>query len=132
MFRVDNPFRQHRFKLLVAALALLSLTNLLIGAWLMADILREQGIVAAISDHLPSGDRDEAQRLARELQLNYRLVILVVLNVLSGTLATSALVRDYVTSQRSLREARVAANDILFSLRHGVITTDTVPVKWPV
>ena len=77
-----------------------------------------------ITRHLPPSDLPEARELAGELRLQSRLSVLLILNIVASAVAITMLVRAYVSSERSLREARVLATDILASLDQGVITTD--------
>ncbi|MCA9259347.1 MAG: PAS domain-containing protein [Planctomycetales bacterium] len=124
MFNLENQLPNRRFKVLIGCLLLISVANLSIGVWLLRDVQYEQGMVDRMVGHLPAADRQNAEVLARELRIYYQLVFLVVVNVIAGFLATAALGLAYAASQRRLREARVAANDILFSLRHAVVTLD--------
>jgi len=108
----------------IAGLALLSLMALIVTAWILADFGREQEIVRAITRHLPASDLADANELAGELQLQSRLSVLLILNIVASGVALTLLVRAYISSERSLREVRVLATDILASLDQGIITTD--------
>lgn len=108
----------------IAWLALLSLLSLVVIFWVLAELPREQQIVQQLTQHLPAGDRAEANELAGGLQLQSRLSVLLIVNLVASGFALTLLVRAYFTSQRSLRNVHVLASDVLASLDQGVITTD--------
>jgi signal transduction histidine kinase len=58
------------------------------------------------------------------LRLQSRLAILLILNIVATGVALAVLARAYVASERSLREVKVLATDILASMDQGVISTD--------
>lgn len=92
--------------------------------WVMVDFLREQTIVAQLLNELPSEFRPEAVLLAGELRWQFRLSILVVLNLLTTGFALVILWRAYKLSQEDLRDLRALASDILNSVDQAVITAD--------
>lgn len=124
MFEEDRPPTGISSQWAIAGLALLSLSALIVTAWILTDFGHEQRIVEELTRHLPDSDLDEARQLAGELRLQSRLSVLLILNILASGVALVMLVRAYISSERSLRTARVLATDILASLDQGVITTD--------
>ncbi len=90
----------------------------------MTDFSHEQAIIKKISGHLPSTDLPEIKELANELQLQSRLLLLLVVNLFGSALALALVMRGYLTSERDFRRVRVQAEDILASLDQGVVTTD--------
>jgi len=121
---LDNQRRVNRgSKLAIAGLALLSLMALVVTAWILADFSREQQIVEELTRHLPASDLDDANELAGELRVQSRLSILLILNIVASAVALTMLVRAYNSSERSLRDVRVLATDILASIDQGIITT---------
>jgi two-component system nitrogen regulation sensor histidine kinase GlnL len=121
MFDVHDGRGVRRF---AAGLALLSLIALTVTAWIFYDVAREQQIVSRIIGHLPESDMAVANELSGDLQLRSRLSFLLVLNIAGTGIAFAIVVRGYLTSERSLRDAKVLATDILASMDSGVITTD--------
>jgi PAS domain S-box-containing protein len=124
MFNVDDSRASRGFQLAIGGLAVLSITSLVVTAWILTDFGREQEIVQAITRHLPASDLADARELAGELQLQARLSVLLILNIIATGVALTILVRAYISSERSLREVKVLATDILASMDQGVITTD--------
>ena len=92
--------------------------------WILADFQREQEIVARIIRDLPDSDLAVARELAGELRFQSQLSILLVLNLCVTAVALALLVRAYLNSERSLREVKVLASDVLASMDQGVLTTD--------
>jgi PAS domain S-box-containing protein len=125
MFEEDRPQSGLGSKWAIGCRALLSLMALVVTVWILADVRHEQEIFEELIRHLPDGDLAEANQLAGELRLQSRLAILLILNTLASGVALVMLVRAYISSERSLRKVRVLATDILASLDHGVITTDS-------
>ncbi len=124
MFHSKSPSSTRTPRWAIAGLAVLSLTALVVTAWILADFSHEQEIVEELTRHLPASDLPEAYELAGELRLQSRLSVLLILNIVVSGVALSLLVRAYVSSERSLRDIRVLATDILASLDQGIITTD--------
>ena len=108
----------------IAGLALLSLMALVVTVWILADFGHEQELVAELKRHLPASDRSGVNELAGELRFQWRLSILLILNIVASGVALTLLVRAYISSERSLRDVRVLATDILASIDQGIITTD--------
>ena len=124
MFHQKEPQTSRSLRWAIAALALLSLMALIVTVWILADFSHEQEIVAELTRHLPASDLPEANELAGELRFQWRLSVLLILNIVASGVAVTLLVRAYITSERSLRDARVLATDILASIDQGIITTD--------
>lgn len=108
----------------IGGLAALSVLSLVVTAWILVELPRELQIVEQLTPHLPATDRPEAIELAGELQLQSRLTVLLIVNLIASAVALALLVRAYLTSQRSLRNVHVLASDVLASLDQGVVTTD--------
>ncbi len=108
----------------IAGLALLSLVALILTAWILIDFSREQEILKELMQHLPPGNLLKANELEGELRLQWRLSVLLILNIAATVVAITLLVRAYISSERRLREVQVLATDILGSLDQGIITTD--------
>lgn len=124
MFHVYETRVSRGFQLAIGGLALLSLTALVVTFWILADFQREQEIVAKIIRDLPDSDLAVARELAGELRFQSQLSILLVLNIIATGIAVVLLVRAYLNSERSLREVKVLASDVLASMDQGVLTTD--------
>lgn len=124
MFQPKPDQNDRIFRVAIAGLLLLSLAALAITIWTMVDFLREQAIVADLMSDLPPEARESARFLAGELQWQFRLTTLVVLNVVVTGIALALLFRAYRHSQTSLRDVRALASDILGSMEQGVLTTD--------
>jgi two-component system nitrogen regulation sensor histidine kinase GlnL len=124
MFR--EPYRQsiRPPRAIIIGLVALSLAALAVTAWTMVDFLREQVIVQELITKLPTEARPPAVKLAGELRLQFRLTILVVLNLIVTGFAVVLLWRAYGSSQESLRDIKALADDILGSIDQAVITTD--------
>ncbi|WP_339733826.1 ATP-binding protein [uncultured Gimesia sp.] len=124
MFHVYETRVSRGFQLAIGGLALLSLTALVVTFWILSDFQREQEIVAKIIRDLPDSDLAVARELAGELRFQSQLSILLVLNIIATGIAVVLLVRAYLNSERSLREVKVLASDVLASMDQGVVTTD--------
>ena len=124
MFRVQSKETGKTYRLAVVGLLLLSAAALAVTVWVMNDLLREQEIVHGLINQLPPVAAADAQDLEGELRWQFRLTILVVLNVIVTGIAITLLWRAYRTSQESLRDIKVLAGDILSSMDQAVITTD--------
>ncbi|MFH1300873.1 MAG: ATP-binding protein [Planctomycetota bacterium] len=125
MFHVYETRVSRGFQLAIGGLALLSLTALVVTAWILADFQHEQEIVAKIIRNLPDSDLAVARELAGELRFQSQLSILLILNIIATGIAVVLLVRAYLNSERSLREVKVMASDVLASMdQQGVLTTD--------
>ncbi|MFG0263128.1 MAG: nitrogen regulation protein NR(II) [Novipirellula sp. JB048] len=107
-----------------AGFALLSLVALSVTAWIFHDVAREQEIVARIITHLPQSDMAVVEELSSDIRLRSKLSLLLVLNIVGTAIAFAVVVRGYVSSEQSLREAQILATDIRASLDGGIITTD--------
>ena len=108
----------------IGGLAWLSLMALVLTAWILVDFSREQEILRKIMQHLPATDLSEASELEGELRLQWRLSVLLILNITASVMAITLLARAYLSSERKLREVKVLATDILASIDQGIITTD--------
>ena len=121
MFDVPDGRGVRRF---AAGLAILSLIALSVTTWILFDVAREQEIVARIIQHLPDSDMAVAEELSGDLRLRSKLSFLLVLNIIGTAIAFALLVRGYLSSEQSLRDAQVLATDIRASMDGGIITTD--------
>lgn len=126
MFRTHSNETGKSYRLAVVGLLLLSAAALAVTIWVMVDFLREQEIVEGLIRKLPSDAIESAEVLQGELRWQFRLTILVVLNVVVTGIAVVLLWRAYRSSQASLRDIKALAGDILRSMDQGVITTDLV------
>lgn len=124
MFHVYETRVSRGFQLAIAGLALLSLTGLVVTLWILVDFQHEQEIVAKILRDLPDSDQPVARELAGELRFQSQLSLLLFLNIIVTAIALVLLVRAYLNSERSLREVKVMASDVLASMDQGVLTTD--------
>lgn len=112
------------YRIAMIGLALLSAMALAITIWIMADFLTEQSIVEDLSDQLPPSAQGSAEYLAGELQWQFRLIILVVINLVVTAIALVLLWRAYRASQASLIDMQTLANNIIGSMEQAVMTTD--------
>jgi PAS domain S-box-containing protein len=124
MFRVHQAETSRTFRLAIAGLLAMSLAALAVIAWVMADLLREQIAVQELVRQLPRDAAVSAQTLVGELRWQFRLSILVVLNLIVTGFGVLLLWRAYRSSQQSLRDIQALTGDILGSMDQGVITTD--------
>lgn len=108
-----------------AGLAILSLIALFVTAVILRDVSREQEIVSRIIQHLPESDLAAARELSGDLNLQSGLSLLLVVNICLTAIASGFVIRGYLSSEKSLRDVKVLATDILASMDAGVITTDT-------
>lgn len=125
MFRIHSTETGKSYRVAVIGLSLLSATALAITIWVMIDFLKEQSIVEGLIKELPRDAKAPAEVLAGELRWQFRLTILVVLNVIVTGIAVILLWRAYRSSQASLRDLRALASDVLGCMDQGVITTDS-------
>lgn len=124
MFQSPSEEINGRYRTAMIGLAILSTAALGTTIWMMIDFLREQSIVDELTKSLPREVRGNAELLAGELRWQFRLAILVVLNVIVTGIAVILLWRAYRASQASLRDVKALATDILGSMETAVITTD--------
>jgi len=124
MFRVHTEETGKFYRLAVIGLLLMSAAALGVTIWVMIDFLREQEIVDELIRKLPADAAESAKVLAGELRWQFRLSMLVVLNLVVTGFAVVLLWRAYKSSQDSLRDIKVLAGDILSSMDQAVITTD--------
>ena len=108
----DSP----RFKSFAFSLGILSLFALIVTAWVLLNVRREQAIVTRLINHLQGNDLEVANELFSELGLQKSLSLLLVLNVVAAAIAFSFVVRGYFSSERNLRDAKVLSADILASM----------------
>ncbi|MFM7932252.1 MAG: hypothetical protein ACKO9Q_31440, partial [Pirellula sp.] len=92
-------------------LALLSAAALVTTIWMMVDFLREESMVDRLTKSLPREALGEAESLAVELRWQFRLAILIFLNVIVTGIAVLLLWRAYHASQASLRDVKALATD---------------------
>ncbi|WP_339908367.1 two-component system sensor histidine kinase NtrB [Symmachiella dynata] len=125
MFQVQSTENDSTYRLAIAGLLTLSVVSLAVTVWIMVDFLREQEIVQNLIQLLPAGAAEtSAEELAGELRWQFRLTILVVLNLIVTGIAVVLLWRAYRSSQESLRNIMVLADDVLGSIDQAIITTD--------
>ena len=122
---LQEPRRQDPiYKRVIIGLLLLSCATLGVTVWIMVDFLREQTVVDGLLKTLPQDAKDSAEFLAGKLLWQFRLITLVVLNLIVTAIAVILLWRAYHASQASLRNVRALASDVLSSMQQAVITTD--------
>lgn len=124
MFRVQSTETGRTYRLAVVGLLLMSAAALGVTIWVMVDFLREQEIVDELIRKLPDDATESAEVLAGELRWQFRLTMLVVLNLVVTGFAVVLLSRAYRSSQESLRDIKALASDILSSMDQAVITID--------
>jgi len=125
MFQIRPTENDSTYRLAIAGLLTLSVVSLAVTVWIMVDFLREQEIVQNLIQLLPAGAAEtSAEELAGELRWQFRLTILVVLNLIVTGIAVILLWRAYRSSQESLRNIMVLAGDVLGSIDQAIITTD--------
>ncbi|MBU6239484.1 MAG: PAS domain S-box protein [Planctomycetes bacterium] len=124
MFQSPVEENNRRYRAAMVGLAILSTVALATTIWMMIDFVREQSIVDELTKSLPREVRGNAELLSGELRWQFRLAILVVLNVIVTGIAVILLWRAYHASQASLRDVKALATDILGSMETAVITTD--------
>ena len=90
----------------------------------MVDFLREQSAIEKMLSGSPEDARESAKFLTGELRWQFRLAMLVFLNVIVTAFAIILLYRAYSASQSSLRNVQALSSDILGSMEQAVITTD--------
>ncbi|TWT47887.1 Sensor protein ZraS [Thalassoglobus neptunius] len=115
---------RNSYRLVIIGLMVLSAASLAVTIWIMVDFLREQKIVDELIRRLPSDATASAVELAGELKWQFRLAILVLLNLIVTGIAVVLLWRAYRSSLDSLRDFKALAGDILNSMDQAVITTD--------
>ena len=124
MFRRRSQEPVQHFGIAIAFLLLFSLASLGVTIWVMVDLVREQELVAQMLRKLPADTKPYAIEMAGELRWQFRLSIVVGLNLLATAMALILLWRAYRVSQASLRDIRALAGDILRSVDQAVITTN--------
>jgi two-component system, NtrC family, sensor histidine kinase HydH len=124
MFHVSSPHLSKGLKFAIALLALLELTSLAVTVWIFKDFGHEQELITRVMSNLPAADLVQAKELASELRIQSRMTLLLFVNVLATGAALALLLRALVSSEKSLRDVKVLATDILASMDLGVITTD--------
>lgn len=120
-FDIDNG---RVVRIFAAGWTLLSVLALAISAWILFDLQREQEIMARIIRHLPQSDMSVASELSSDLRLQHLLSVLLALNIVGTAIAFAFVIRAYLTSEQSLRDAKVLATDIRASIDAAIITTD--------
>lgn len=121
----DQPIVNSRgYQLAIVGLLVFSAAAFLGSIWVMVDFLKEQAIVEQMREMLPLDAKPSATALAGELRWQFRLSLLVLLNLIATMIGVVLLWRAYSASQESLRDVKVMAGDILGSVEQAVITTD--------
>lgn len=124
MFRVQSEETGEFYRLAIVGLLMMSTAALGVTIWVMIDFLHEQEIVDDLIRRLPDDATQSAKVLAGELRWQFRLTMLVLLNLIVTGFAVVLLWRAYRSSQESLRDIKALAGDILSSMDQAVITTD--------
>lgn len=124
MFRVRRAESDSTLRIAVVAVMALSASALAVTVWVMVDFLAEQQIVHELIEELPASARSKAEALEGELKWQFRLSMLIVLNLIVTGFAVVLLSRAYRSSRASLRDVKALAGDILSSMDQAVITTD--------
>lgn len=124
MFRVQSNETKKSYRLAIVCLLALSAAAFAVTVWVMVDFLHEQEIVHQLISQLPPEARSAAEELEGELKWQFRLSILVVLNLIATAFAVVLLARANRSTQESLRDIKAQAGDILGSMDLAVITTD--------
>lgn len=124
MFRVHSQDSRRNYQLAIVGLLLMSAAALAVTVWVMVEFLREQEIVDELIRKLPADVTGSARLLAGDLRWQFRLTILVVLNLVVTGIAVVLLWRAYSASLISLRDIKASAGHILNSMDQAVITTD--------
>lgn len=124
MFRVRSTEFDRSVRVAVVAVLALSVAALLVTIWVMVDLTAEQKVVHSLIAELPADERGKAVSLEGELRWQFRLSMLIILNLVVTGIAVVLLSRAYRSSQESLRDIKALAGDILSSIDQGVVTTD--------
>ena len=124
MFRTKRLDVSRGILMALLGLLVLSGTAMMVTIWLMVELEKEQEIIAELVTRLPSAQISSVEELPGELRWQFWLSTVVLLNGVASAIAVIVLLRAYMTSERSLRDVRVLARDILASMDQGVITTD--------
>lgn len=124
MFHVSESPRGRGFQLLLVGLGLLSVATFAVTVWIFLDVRREQSIVMNLIDHASTDELAGIRELAGDLRWQFWLSLLLLAEAIAATVARVVLVRAYIGIERSLREVKVLATDILASMDQGVVTTD--------
>lgn len=124
MFQAQSPNTERLYRLAVIGLLLLSAAALPVTIFVMVALFQEQAIVEGLIRDLPLDAKGAAEGLAGKLRWQFRLTILIVLNVAVTAIAVALLWRAYHLSQESLRDVKALAGDILSSMDQAVITMD--------
>ena len=124
MFRVDPNEAGKAYRPAIVSLLALSVAAFAVTVWVMVDFLREQEIVHQLIGQLPPEAASAAAELEGELRWQFRLSILVVLNLVATAFAVVLLARANRSTRVSLRNIKAQAADILSSMDLAVITTD--------
>ncbi|MCA9213127.1 MAG: PAS domain-containing sensor histidine kinase [Planctomycetales bacterium] len=124
MFRVKQAESDGTRRVAIVAVLALSVLALAVTVWVMVDFLAEQQIVRELIRELPVSAKNKAEALEGELRWQFRLSILIVLNLVVTGFAVVLLARAYRSSQESLRDLKALAGDILSCMDQAVITTD--------
>ncbi len=124
MFRVHSTETGKTHRLAIIGLLTFSAGAFAVTVWVMNDFLREQEMVQQFIEQLPGNSNIAAGELVGELRSQFRLSILIVLNLVVTALAVVLLWRAYRSSQESLWDIKGQAGDILNSMDQAVITTD--------
>ncbi len=124
MFRNHNHPSANSYRRPISVILAFNAAALLITIWVMTDLVREQDLMGSLLPQLPPAGAAFANELAGELRWQFRLSVLLVINLIATALSVVMLWRAYHVSQESLRDVRAQASDILSSMDQALITTD--------
>lgn len=125
MFRVRPSKYERSFRFSVALLLGISIVVLSISVWTTVTTLRrEQQALHELILDLSAEARSHGEALANEMNWQIRYMGLLIIALLATAVATAFLLKAYGASQRSLRNVKAFAADILSSMDQAVITTN--------
>ena len=81
MIEPASPFSFGLWRVSIGVLAALSISSFALSAWLLSDLPREQEILERIAKHLPAEDLPQVRELTSEMQLQSRLLLLLVVKL---------------------------------------------------
>lgn len=123
MFRV-RPESDRTLRMATIAVLALSISAMAVTIWVMVEFIAEQQTVQELIGELPAKSKEKAKVLAGDLKWQFRLSMLIVLNLIVTAVALVILSQAYRSSQESLRDIKALATDILSSMDLAVLTTD--------
>ena len=109
MFRADIEQSATSYRRPIAVLLVFNVAALLLTLWVMIDLLREQDMISKLIPQLSSAGVESAKAMAGELLWQFRLSVLLVINLIATAFSVVLLWRAYHVSQESLRDVRAQA-----------------------